>query len=252
MRKVFILIFSIFPLFVYPEVKQEIKKSFDYPEISRMRLSNVNGEISIQSWEKNKIEVLAVKKTKWNHEALERVEVVMEVDGDLLKIKTEYRKKFLFLDGDRAWVDYSVKVPQKFDLKSIKNVNGEIHLENLQGDIETATVNGRISIVNCGGSLKANTVNGSIDASLNYIKNYVDINTVNGSIDLSIPLNIDGELEVNTINGKISSDLSITLKDFYFHSRKLRATLGDGGIPIKLSTINGSITISELKDRSRI
>jgi DUF4097 and DUF4098 domain-containing protein YvlB len=68
---------------------------------------------------------------------------------------------------------------------------------------------------------------------------------VNGSIDVALPPGVNADLAASTVNGHISSDFPITVRG-RFTSRHLHGTLGSGGRELKVSTVNGSITVARV------
>jgi DUF4097 and DUF4098 domain-containing protein YvlB len=63
--------------------------------------------------------------------------------------------------------------------------------------------------------------------------------TVNGSIEAE---DLSGDVEASIFNGDIYTDFSLTMEG-KFASKRIRGTIGSGGPKIKLSTVNGSITL---------
>ena len=70
--------------------------------------------------------------------------------------------------------------------------------------------------------------------------------TVNGGITLEIPSNTNAEVKGSTLTGGISTDFPLEINRVSF-SHTLRGTLGVGGPELKLSTISGSIALTEAR-----
>ena len=86
--------------------------------------------------------------------------------------------------------------------------------------------------------------NGSIDASMTATawEGTLQFSTVNGSISLDVPDDLDADLTASWVNGGLETDLPFTVQGRL--SRKhAEGALGDGGPPIELQTVNGSIQI---------
>ena len=66
--------------------------------------------------------------------------------------------------------------------------------------------------------------------------------SVNGGITLRLPVVVDADLRAETLNGSISADFPITVTG-QFSPRRLNGTIGNGGRPLTLSTVNGSIKL---------
>ena len=115
-----------------------------------------------------------------------------------------------------------------------------------QGDSDKRTVwlvNGRIEASGLAAAGHFNTVNGPIEVayeSFNF-KDKVALETVNGSCRLTVPKNAGFELSANSVNGGTSCDLPVTLENSSSHP--LRGTVGGGGPPVVLDSVNGSLHV---------
>ena len=72
----------------------------------------------------------------------------------------------------------------------------------------------------------------------------LDLKTVNGGVTLAVPTGFSGELDARTSNGGISVDFPITITGVLNNRRQISGTLGSGGSRIRLSAVNGGISIS--------
>ena len=72
----------------------------------------------------------------------------------------------------------------------------------------------------------------------------VRYSSVNGSITITLPEATGAELDLSTVNGKISTEHPVTL-DGTISRRRVKATMGKGGPPIRASTVNGSVTVKK-------
>ncbi|MGH9865764.1 MAG: hypothetical protein ACRD4H_10160, partial [Candidatus Acidiferrales bacterium] len=53
-------------------------------------LANVNGSVQIDGWDRNQVEVRAVKTALHNSEDLDRVQISVESDGERMAVSTHY------------------------------------------------------------------------------------------------------------------------------------------------------------------
>lgn len=232
----------------------EFEESWDVNPGGDLVLSNENGSIEIESWDRDQVHVQARVRVKAGsrniaEDALKDFRIVSSRDGDTIRITT---KKPPGNDGLFSWlagrnveldVHYEVRVPSRFDL-NVETVNGSIDAKSISGISKFETVNGRIVIRNAAGSVSAGTVNGSIDVELSTTArgDRMAFSTTNGGISLALPQSIAADLDAATTNGKITSDIPVTSHSFT--RSRVRGTLNGGGVPIKVRTVNGSIRIS--------
>ena len=65
-----------------------------------------------------------------------------------------------------------------------------------------------------------------------------------GGVDLRVPSGFSGELDARTSNGGIAVDFPITVKGVINNRRQITGTIGSGGPRLRLSAVNGGISIS--------
>lgn len=143
-------------------------------------------------------------------------------------------------------VRFVVRLPARVRLDA-STINGAIAVHRAASPLALETVNGAITLETAEGPVTASTVNGSIRAALLAVTSgeAVELKTVNGSITASVPRGLDAALEASTVNGRVSSDLPLQVIG-KINPRRLTATIGNGGPPLRLKTVNGSVTIAEL------
>ncbi len=266
-------------------VTETIEKTIPVSGRGSLTAETINGRIAVSSWDRPEIHLTAEKRVRFNksgrvwilfiplprlsapsaeelEEYLDKVKVDVDVDGSDVRIVARYPKKPRNISYS---VQYELRVPVDIDL-DLETVNGAIEIAEIDGEVTAETTNGKISCENVDGSmelsttngsilcedvsghLSADTTNGSIEAvytSPTLPQDGIRCETVNGSVELSLPEGASFELDVSTVNGKIRTEFPVTVQGEI--SRKhLRGTVGDGGPPVSLETVNGSITVDRL------
>lgn len=215
-------------------------------------LDNVNGGVEILSWDRPEVRIEAEKRVEGrSRDALERAMARLEIDvsasGGGVRVRTRYPNSgdgiIGWLSGSKtsASVQYRITVPKQAKV-IIDTVNARITAEGVEGGYELETVNGRIDVRRGGGPLEASTVNGKIRAELIHTRGALKLETVNGSIELNLPREIRADVHVSTVNGRIKANLPLVSSEL--GRRSLKGSInGGGGVPIRISTVNGSVTI---------
>ncbi len=111
-------------------------------------------------------------------------------------------------------VNLEIKVPQNFNLK-ISTVNdGNISVENINGEMEIEHVNGGITLTDVSGSAVVNTTNGNIKATFNKIKENTPMSftTFNGNVDVTLPSTLKASVKIKSDMGEIFTDFDMTMK----------------------------------------
>ena len=236
---------------------ETIDKTFEVRPGASVVLSNVNGGITVGSWDQARVRVVAVKQVEGGREVAQEVmrelEVTIEPRGGGLVIKTEHPEHegvssfFDWLTGNdaNAQVRYELTVPKSMNLV-IGNTNGAISVTDVAGRHDLDTTNGRIEAIRCAGSLDASTTNGRISAELVRVTpgENIRLSTTNGAIKVAVPSSFAGELDAGTTNGSISTDFPVTTTRG--DNNRLRGTVNGGGAQLKLRTTNGAIRITKL------
>jgi DUF4097 and DUF4098 domain-containing protein YvlB len=227
------------------DVVETINQSFDVDSNSRFSLENINGEVSIVSWNEPRIKVEAIISAE-DQSQRDNVEVKMKQSGQHVKVETHYEENSRWGNNQSAQVEYKVWLPQDTNLDEIELVNGSLSIENVSGEVNAEVVNGSIKATGLTTDSELSSVNGSIKAyyqSFNDDLNDITLETVNGSIKLYIPSDADASLDLETMHGSIKTDFGIRSEKNMFTGHSLREDIGSGDVKITMESVNGSIKV---------
>ncbi|HUP58951.1 MAG TPA: DUF4097 family beta strand repeat-containing protein [Thermoanaerobaculia bacterium] len=234
---------------------ETIDRTFDVRPGATVAVNNVNGKITVSSWDQPKVRVIAYKEAKGDRddakEALKALRVEMQQRDGGVSVTTHHPRNhdgissiFDWLLGDHVQMNvrYEVTVPRTMNL-DVRNTNGSIRLTGVAGRHEVGTTNGKIEIERCAGSVDASTTNGGIRAELVRVAKGQSLRfeTTNGRIEVEVPKDLAADVDAGTTNGSISTDLPVTTTKFSRNS--LRGTINGGGTQLRLRTTNGGIAI---------
>ena len=227
------------------ELREEFHKAYPLNNTGKISLENVNGNVLIQTWEREEVKVDAVKRAK-KQEHLDAVTIEIDAKSDRVHIKTKYpdSKK---QKNNSTTVDYTLTVPRQSNLAKISAVNGGVEIENVSGNVEANSVNGPVTASGLAGEVNLSTVNGSIKASFAAVNHAVSLKSVNGNVTAAVPAETDADISARSVNGGINTDFSLETKKHFPVGRNLDGKLGKGGPAIKVSSVNGAIRIDRSK-----
>jgi len=220
----------------------------------RLSLSNVNGSVIVEAWDRNevKVEYTKVAETK---ERLTDVDIRIDSRPDYLSIETDYgdwkKDRGGWRTNNKLVVDFHLMVPRGAALNEVETVNGSVTVSNFTNYTKISAVNGSISATNLRGTANLSTVNGEVSADFDRLEtgNKINLNTVNGSARVVIPSDSNATLKVDSLNGNISNDFGLPVRKGKYVGRDLYGKIGTGeGVSIKLSSVNGPLTISRKND----
>jgi DUF4097 and DUF4098 domain-containing protein YvlB len=221
------------------EVKQEFHKTVPLIANGTVSLDNVNGGVEITGWDRNEVQIDAVK-TASDQQKLDDLKIEVNAGSSSVEIKTRYPEHLI--NNNPGSIQYTLHVPQNARIDRINLVNGSLTAQKLTGEINANLVNGKVLATDLTGEADLATVNGSIDATYNSLKDVreIKLKSVNGTVNLTLPPSPNADVDASAVNGTITTDFPLTVKG-HFVGKSMSGTLGSGGVHIELNNVNGSI-----------
>jgi len=159
-------------------------------------------------------------------------------------------------------VDITLQVPTRTSLR-LKSINdGDIKVEQVQGEIEVNNINGAVTLSQVSGSVVAHALNGNVKVSLVSVEpnKPMSFTSMNGDIDVSFPPDLKAAVSLKSDQGEIYSDFDIRMdqsagkpemegtpgkggKYKIKIDRTMRGTINGGGSEMQFKTFNGNIYI---------
>src|SRR5258708_18930540 len=134
-------------------ISKEFNQSYPLQAGGTLELQNVNGTVDVQGWDRNEVEVRAVKTAKQKESDLERVSIDVDAKPDVITIATRYPQN----EGVEVAVDYTIHVPHGARVEHIGTVNGTLRIAGGETVEDLHTVNGNIEVSEACGSRYAHT-----------------------------------------------------------------------------------------------
>lgn len=257
---------------------QRVEREVACEAAPRIVLHNQNGGVTVTSWDKSTVSVVAHKHVSpssrvWSFfgfggssseesmaAALNEIEVNVQSTAGAVSIETIFPKPGL---AKNRGVNYELQVPRDATLElhtsngriDVSEVDGNLTLDSSNGQIITShtrgvvsaeTSNGAVTCRDAGGPLDLESSNGAITVDYTGVlaaDAAIACETSNGSIDVTLPPSTAFTLDAKTSNGRIRSEFPMALPagDDLKH---ISSQVGDGGGAVRLRTSNGSISLS--------
>lgn len=231
------------------ELTEAFNQTYPMTPTGRVSISNINGDVHINVWDRNEVKVDAVKRA-FRPERLSEVTIEVNNTADSILIKTKYPERNLNFESrsrenNPASVEYTLTIPRGARLDGAELVNGSLDIEGVQGDVHASLVNGEVKAGGLGGEVKLSTVNGRVEANVAALDaaKGVTLSSVNGSIVLIVPSGASAQVKASTIHGGITNDFGLAVEDGQYVGHNLSGQIGSGGPRIRLNNVNGSIAI---------
>ena len=225
-------------------ISKEFSQSYTLQPGGTFELQNVNGTVEVQGWDKDVVEVRAVKTAKLRESDLERVSIDVHANANSVAVMTRYPQN----EGVEVAVEYTIHVPHGARVEHLGTVNGTLRVAGVSDVDELRTVNGNIEVYEAESEVHAHTTNGNVHLELSHVHGVTGTvaDTTNGSVVLAVPANAQADLEARCLNGNFQSELPFAMEGS-LKPREIHGKLGQGGSPIKLHTINGGIRVVALR-----
>lgn len=219
--------------------KKDFFEGRDFAAGGRLSLESRNGSVEIVGWEKERVEITAVKSAS-REELLEAIQIDIRQQGNHLDVRTRG-----LIGREGSWgVNYVVRVPSRTALERIETSNGSVRVEMIEGAAWLRTSNGPIRVYGLKGPLQASTSNGRVE--LQSVAGEVRLQSSNGSIEVE---DLQGSIEASTSNASVRVRIRKPAA-----GQLLRLSTSNGGIdltmetfadnPIRAYTSNGSIRLT--------
>jgi Putative adhesin len=266
--------------------EEVVQKTVPAAGITKLSVSNVNGAVSVQPWDKPEIHIQAKKRVRHSsRETAEKyarqIEIAVETKGDALEVRTvmpgqqedwDWVEWFFSLDwlferrAREASVSYEISTPRRIDAKLVSThgrvqigaiegradlhtTHGAVHAEGTQGAVKAHTTHGAISLVQVAGGCHAVTTHAKITAELLSLGSQgCELHTTHAAIHLTLPENIRADLDASTTHGSVTSALPLAVQG-KISQQGMEGKINGGGPPLKLRTTHGSITIDKTAAR---
>ncbi|MFN7974393.1 MAG: DUF4097 family beta strand repeat-containing protein [Acidobacteriota bacterium] len=209
----------------------------------RISVDNVNGNVTLEAWDRSEVSIEATKSGKTDAE-IKGLEIHVEAKPDWIDIETRYPQSGWFGSSGGS-VDYVIKMPAGLTVDTVQLVNGNLVMHGITGTTKAESVNGTITVADLSGDASLETVNGTIDAGFARIDRGQSLafESVNGSINIHVPASADADVSVETVNGRVSQDLGLDEDKGQFVGSTVKGRLGSGGARLSIETVNGSVTL---------
>jgi hypothetical protein len=232
---------------------EHFERTVPLPAGGIFSLSNVNGSVQIEGWDREEAQIAALKSSAAGAEELSQVEIAVVQSPGGVSVETRYPQ------GGSAdvSVEFRVRVPARVRLALVSTINGSVTVRSVTGSGNLVAINGSVAVSRGAGLFAARATNGNISLELLSLESglsasdtvrpaaaraAISAQTVNGSVVVALPADADADLDARTQNGDFSSDVPL-LTHSSAAGRVIRGRIGSGGPALFLRTVNGSIRL---------
>lgn len=225
--------------------RQQTDTTFAVQPGGRLRIDVHQGSVRVRTWEEPRIRIAATHSS--------RMRVRIRRSANMVRLEAEPDG-----GGTGRSVDYEITVPRSFGIyidgvyteTTIENVDGQIRVHNVQGDIVVRGGRGDLDLESVDGEIVVSAVRGRVDAEsvnkgirLTDVAGNVRADAVNGSVLLA---GIDADsVSAESLNGNLDYRGSIRDRGRYrfsTHNGAVRVAVPPGtDATVTVSTHNGNV-----------
>ena len=228
------------PSLGFARAEDKIVETYALERTGKVYLENVAGDITVSTWDKDKIEITAIKRGGRQRDLDDVTIHIRQIDGNI-RIITKHDREFSLFRSRSVSVHYEIIVPSKASVR-VKSISGDVEVRKIGGFLNVETVSGEIKVRVAENDVQCKSTSGDID--LEYIKGDADLNTVSGEISIQ---EIEGSVEASTVSGDIEMEAVSHAEEIEVSSTSgdidLRGDLSRGGI-YRLDSFSGDTRVA--------
>jgi len=216
-----------------------------------LEVTNINGAVTLAPWGQASFLINGTVTAKGLGSSPAQVTLVNSSMNGNIVFQAQFPNNAAFLISQTYSVKINVFIPLSVHISKlvVGNLNGLVQATSLNitgASLSSANGNIDFSCSNCGkGSFSAQTTNGNIAGTFSTpitAGNYT-MSTQNGNVQMAVPSSSSFKLTASLVNGNIQPT-NLVLNNQTKTSTQVTATVGTGTAVVKLSTVNGQITIT--------
>lgn len=232
-----------------------------------LKVSLISGSIKITGYDGKEVVIEASNRRSLSSDDARKSKGMIRLSNTStgLTVEEERNEMSVSASSHLRAVDMNIKVPVRTSLRVGTINDGDVFIENVEGEIEANNVNGEIKVLNVSGTVLANTTNGDVTVSFNKLTPDKPMSFVsfNGDVDVTFPPNVKASVKLKSEQGEIYSDFEVKLEertktikeDNREKGGKFRlsvesamyGSINGGGPEFYFSTFNGQIFLRKKK-----
>ena len=180
---------------------------------ARVKVSMVNGGITVKAYEGKEVVVEARMRNRENSRN-EGGPKRLAISSTGLSVEEENNEVNINTESYMHPIDVSVSVPVHTSLKLRAVNDGDIVVTGVEGELDVDDINGAVTLNNVSGSVVAHALNGHVHATLTRVdpQKAMAFSSLNGDIDVTFPADLKANVSIRSDQGDVFSDFDVQLK----------------------------------------
>jgi len=222
--------------------RDEVNQSYELAPGARVEVRGINGKVDIETGS-GTTAVLNIVRSARNRDDLNYHKIIIEPSANSLVIRGEK-------ENDRGNHNVrqrvTLKLPRQVDM-TVSGVNGATKVGEIDGPVKLSGINGSVEVAQALGYSDISGINGRVRVNIAQLSDRgIRVSGVNGGVELRFAEDLNADLEVNGINGSVNADVPNVMVMGKIDRQNFRAKIGNGGTPIIVKGVNGSVTLGRV------
>lgn len=260
--------------------RDELNQTYRLAPGARVEVSSIRGPVEIVSGDNATAEVQIIRTARTRAD-LEYHKIEVKQTGDSLVVRGVQEPEERQQENIRVDHHVKLKVPRHIDL-AVKSISGWIKVGDVDGETHVSSISGRVNLGNVGGKLRVSSISGNLEvgnvgaeARINSISGNLGLSQINGSLDVSsvsgrvsatlvslsprgihiksvtgsieiaFQSEINADFNAESISGEVYLNVPNVIRESEEKSSNVRARIGAGGTPIRISSVTGNIRLKQ-------
>ncbi|MBD3414911.1 MAG: hypothetical protein GF421_10830 [Candidatus Aminicenantes bacterium] len=154
---------------------------------------------------------------------------LVQVDTTGLRVMEDDNVMRISVSSYKQTVDLTIRVPSSSSVSISAHENGDVVIENVNGEIEATNHRGNIRLTGISSAVVAHTYDGEIKAVFKSVSPELPMSFTSwqGDIDVTLPSSTKANLKMKSGRGEVYTDFDLQIvrnpdEEFDFDSRKLK------------------------------
>jgi hypothetical protein len=141
---------------------------------------------------------------------------------------------------------------------TVSRLRGALRVMTVGGDVQGADVDGRLSVTTVSGDvtvargqlgeLRAHTVSGDVTVDAELLEGAHVFRSVSGNLALRLRAPSGFDLDASSVSGTVVCGVGEPVDQSRPGMRRVRASVGDGGVRLRSNTVSGDLTVLSAVD----
>ena len=238
---------------------KEVKKTVDLNTDGRVSIDTYKGSITIDTWEKARVEIAAkIEPDGWSREDernVQETEIRIDDSPNRLRIESDYDRlkrhrshSFFGLFSDEnnltlPFVHYTITMPRTAKLE-INDYKSESRITNLRAPLRMETYKGSVVVNNLAGSINLTTYKGEVNIDVTQLVGDSKVETKKGRINIDLDSSAGCKLDVNLgRHANFQSDFETVVRTKHRGEERYHASINGGGPLLRIESEKGEVCL---------